>query len=149
MDAGLVQPIRWHEATSTYTAYRAIHQGTRGVVGTNEAGDYFGSHVVVTRGLTATGSYDIAIGASEVVGKAYDAGSVTVANFTRPIYRTFTQNSRGVPGTAEPYDEFGGALGVVRTSATTDTLLIGASGEDSGSGAPGRAATSSALTAAS
>lgn len=137
IDAGLVQPIRWHEATSTYTAYRAITQGTRGVVGTNEKYDNFGLEVVVTRGLTGTGSYDIAIGAAEAVGKAYGAGSVTVANFTKAGYRTYTQNSKGIPGTAERNDDFGSAIGVLGTSATTDTLLIGAPGESSGGKAGG------------
>ncbi len=127
--AGTVQPIRWHEDTSTYTAYRSIQQNTRGVVGTNEKEDQFGSTVQVTRGLTARGSFDIAIGTHESVGKARGAGSVTVANFTEARYRTYTQNSRGVPGGAEKGDGFGASLGVVRSSATTDTLLIGAPGE--------------------
>ena len=128
-NAGAVQPIRWNEAKSTYTVYRQITQGTRGVVGTNETGDRFGTDVLVTRGLTASGSYDIAIYATESVGKAKAAGSVTVANFTKSSYRTYTQNSRGIAGTAEKSDRFGSGLGVLRTSATTDTLLIGAAGE--------------------
>lgn len=130
--AGLVQPILWHEGTRTYTAYRAIQQGTRGVVGTNEINDVFGAQVLVTRGLTAKGSYDIAISANETVGKARYAGSVTVANFSRAIYRTYTQNSRGIPGTAETGDSFGSGIGILRTSPKTDTLLIGAAGETVG-----------------
>jgi hypothetical protein len=124
--AGSVQPLRWDEDTATWTAYRRIEQSTRGVVGTNETNDWFGYTVAVTRGLTATGSYDIAIGAREAVGKARDAGSVTVANFTKASYRTLTQNSRGIPGSAEKDDYFGASLGVVWSAATIDTLLIGA-----------------------
>ena len=127
--SGAVQPILWHESTATYTAYRQITQSTKGVVGTNETNDWFGHHVLVTRGLTGTGSYDIAIGAREKVGKARDAGSVTVANFTKASYRSYTQNSAGIPGTAEKNDWFGGSLGALRTSTATDTLLIGAQGE--------------------
>lgn len=123
-----MQPLRWKEARSTWAAYRAINQATAGVVGTNESGDQFGYQVQVTRGLTASGSYDIAISATEKVGNA-SAGSVTVANFTRSIYRTLTQNTKGVPGTAETADDFGGGLGVLRTSPSRDTLLIGVPGE--------------------
>ncbi len=126
--AGQVQPILWHEAKSTWTAFRAINQGTRGVVGTNESGDQFGYNVLVTRGLTATGSYDIAISATEKVGTS-SAGSVTVANFRKAIYRTLTENTKGVPGTAQTADDFGAGLGVLRTSSARDTLLIGIPGK--------------------
>ncbi|HEY3338426.1 MAG TPA: hypothetical protein VGK18_07985 [Propionicimonas sp.] len=137
-ETGLVQPIRWHEDTATYTAYRSINQDTRGVAGSNKTGDAFGWVVLVTRGLTAAGSYDIAIGTPfKKVGHATTAGSVTVANFTRASYRTYTQNTRGVPGTAETNDWFGGTLGVLRTSPTVDTLLIGAPSETSGAAQPG------------
>lgn len=127
--AGQVQPILWNETKSTWTAYRAINQGTPGVVGTNEFGDQFGYVVVVARGLTAAGSYDIAISATEKVGKAAGAGSVTVANFRKAIYRTLTQNTKGVPSAAEGGDDFGDGLGVLRTSSSRDTLLIGVPGE--------------------
>lgn len=126
--AGQVQPLRWQEATSRWTAYRAIHQGVRGVSGSNESGDQFGYLVVVTRGLTASGSYDIAISATERVGRA-SAGSVTVAHVSRPRYRTLTQATKGIPDTAETGDDFGAGLGVLRTSAARDTLLIGVPGE--------------------
>jgi hypothetical protein len=59
-----------------------------------------------------------------------DAGSLTIANFTRAIFRTYTQNSKGVPGTAKTYDGLGSAVGTLQTSPTTDTLLVGAIGED-------------------
>jgi hypothetical protein len=128
VSAGQVQPLLWKESTSTWTAYRAINQGTSGVVGTNESGDQFGYQVLVTRGMTASGSYDIAISATETVGKA-SAGSVTIANVSRSLYRTLTQNTKGVPGTAETADDFGSGLGVLRTSGSRDTLLIGVPGE--------------------
>lgn len=134
---GSVQPIFWHEATSSYTAYRAIHQGTRGVPGSNRTDDIFGYKVVVTRGLTATGSYDIAIAAQEILGKPKNAGSVVVANFSKAIYRGYTQKTKGVPGTVESYDGFGGGIGVLQTPANIDTLLIGAPSERSGASNPG------------
>lgn len=137
-DTGLVQPIRWYEGSGTYTAYRSIDQNTRGVAGSNKDGDAFGSVVLVTRGLTATGSYDIAIGTPDKkVGRAPWAGAVTVANFTKAIYRAYTQNTKGIPGTAESLDGFGSTLGVLRTSPAVDTLLIGAPAERSGKAQPG------------
>ena len=130
-DAGLVQPLRWKEATATYTAYRAITQDTPGVAGSNEARDDFGARLAIARGLTATGSYDILIGASEDVGRKVDAGSVTVANFTRSLYRTYTQSSSGIPGNPQTRDDFF-HVGVLQGTAGVDTVLIGAPGEDTG-----------------
>ncbi len=129
--AGLVQPIRWNEATRTYTAYRAITQGTAGVPGTNQTGDAFGEDVAIARGLTASNSYDILIGAAEAHGRLSGAGSVTVANFTRSLYRRYTQSSSGIPGSSEANDYFC-HLGVLQTSPVIDTVLIGAPGEDTG-----------------
>ena len=126
--SGLVQPIRWKEATATYTAYRAITQDTSGVPGSNEKDDNFGAHLAIARGLTAAGSYDILIGANEKVGKKVDAGSVTVANFTRSLYRTYTQSSSGIPGNPQSGDDFS-RVGVLQGSAGVDTVLIGAPGE--------------------
>ena len=131
LNVGAIQPVVWHEATGRYDVHRQIHQGTAGVVGTNETEDKFGSVVVVTRGLTAKGSYDIAIGTPmERVGSEHAAGSVTVANFSKKLFRTYTQNTKGVPGVAEWGDVFGDTLATLPTSRTVDTLLIGAPGED-------------------
>ncbi len=130
-NAGLVQPIRWNEANGSYSAPRAISQNTAGVPGSNETGDYFGSHLAIGRGLTANGSWDIVIGAAEAHGKLKYAGAVTVANFTAARYRGYTQATRGVPGTREAWDLFG-AVGVSVGSSGVDTVLIGAPGEDHG-----------------
>jgi hypothetical protein len=132
-EAGLVQPILWNQAKLGYTAYRSITQGTAGVPGTDEKADHFGAAVAVTRGLTAAGSYDIAIGApDENVGSKVNAGSITVANFTRKLFRTCTASTKGVPGTAERNDAFGYAVAALRTSAATDTLVLGVTGEETG-----------------
>lgn len=128
--SGLVQPMVWHESKLTYTAYRAITQDTKGVPGSNEKDDQFGAHLAIARGLTASGSYDIVIGATEAYGRLADAGSVTVANLTRPLYRTYTQATKGVPGNPQAGDEFC-HVGVLQGSAGIDTVLIGAPGEDS------------------
>lgn len=129
--SGLVQPVVWHEASNSYTARRAISQDLAGVPGRNEAQDRFGQTVEIARGLTAAGSWDIAIGANERVGTRNEAGSVTVAGFTGSRFRVYTQRSPGMPGTVEAGDGFA-SVGVLATSATVDTLLIGAPGEDAG-----------------
>jgi hypothetical protein len=128
--AGLVQPILWTEATNTYTAYRAITQNTSGVPDKNESFDAFGGYLALARGLTASGSYDIVIGAEEGYGKLKEAGSVTVANFTRSLYRGYTQASAGIPGNPQAEDAFY-HVGVLRNSSGIDTVLIGSPGEDS------------------
>lgn len=128
--SGIVQPILWHPATATYTAYRSISQNTKGVPGSNEKNDNFGSELLVTRGLTGGDSYDIVVGTPrEDVGSRTDAGSVTVANFSRSVYRTYTQNSAGMPGTVERGDGFGASLAAVPGTSTVDSLLIGSPGE--------------------
>ncbi|MFT4108713.1 hypothetical protein [Propionicimonas sp.] len=130
-DSGAVQPILWNEKKRTYTAYRQINQDTPGVPGTNEKSDRFGDSLAIARGLSASGSYDIAIGAEEAYGKLKWAGSVTVANVTRKLFRTYTQATRGVPGTPETNDYFGASLGVLRATSGADTLLVSIPGDDS------------------
>lgn len=130
--AGLVQPILWHEATHTYTAYRSITQNTPGVPGADEKNDRFGADVAVGRGLTARGSYDIVIGAEEAYGARRVAGSVTVANFSRSLYRGYTQATPGIPGNPQAFDYFC-RVGILQGANGVDTVLIGARGEDSNS----------------
>lgn len=126
---GVVHPLYWDAEQLSMRFYRAIHQDVRGVPGSNEDGDSFGSEVAIARGLTASGSYDVLISAREKIGSAASAGSVTVANVTAARFRSYHQNTAGVPGTVERGDAFG-TLGILRTSARTDTVLIGAPGED-------------------
>lgn len=131
LDAGLVQPLTWSEADGSYTAHRAISQDTSGVPGSNERRDQFGLDVALARGLTASGSWDAVIGTAEAYGSRADAGSVTVANLTRSLYRTWTQATAGVPGSPEAGDAFH-HVGVLQNANGVDTVLIGAPGEDSG-----------------
>ncbi|MCA0297241.1 MAG: VCBS repeat-containing protein [Actinobacteria bacterium] len=129
-NADLVQPILWHEATHTYAAYRSITQDTPGVPGADEKNDRFGTDVAVGRGITAPGSYDVVIGAEESIGSRKYAGSVTVANFTRKLYRGFTQATDGIPGNPQAGDDFC-QVGILRGANGVDTVMIGAPGEDS------------------
>jgi hypothetical protein len=130
-ETGLVQPILWNEETSSYTALREIHQGMPGVPGSNESGDRFGRAVQVTRGLTAPGSWDIAIWASRESAsrKKMFSGSFTLAGFGGRPYRAFTQKTARIPGTLEGGDLFG-MVGVLSRSALSDVLLVGAPGEN-------------------
>ncbi|MXM61973.1 VCBS repeat-containing protein [Streptomyces sp. HUCO-GS316] len=87
------------------------------------------------------GYADLAVGApyATVGGKA-KAGYVAVlygsaSGLKTSTKRVFTQNSAGIPGTAETGDLFGGAL----TTADLDKdgyadLIVGAGGEDTGAG---------------
>ncbi|MFT4108712.1 hypothetical protein [Propionicimonas sp.] len=128
--AGLVQPILWKESSGTYTAYRAITQDTKGVPGSREKNDQFGASLAIARGLTASGSYDILIGATEAYGRLGNAGSVTVANVTKSLYRGYTQATKGIPGNPQAGDAFF-HVGVLQGGSGIDTVLIGAPGEDS------------------
>jgi hypothetical protein len=72
------------------------------VGGTVEADDQFGADVG-TGDFDNDGTADLAAGApAEDVGSAFNAGAVSASG------RLFTQNSPGVPGTAEDFDSFGG-----------------------------------------
>jgi hypothetical protein len=72
------------------------------VGGTVEADDQFGADVG-TGDFDNDGTADLAGGApAEDVGSAFNAGAVSASG------RLFTQNSPGVPGTAEDFDSFGG-----------------------------------------
>jgi hypothetical protein len=98
-------------------------------------GSGFGSSVAVAHNLGRTG-YDLWFGApSADVGGVSDAGSVvhysaTVSDGVLLLgdVETITQNSPGVPGSAEPNDHFGAVL-----SATRQGVLVGDPDEDIGS----------------
>jgi hypothetical protein len=135
---GRVHLLVWDATTLSFTPVRTISQDSTGIPGTNESGDYFGSTLAIGHGLTATGSVDLVIGTpGENVGAIRDAGAVSVSSLTGRRNLTYTQNSRGVPGTAEKRNSmgimsgelFGSGIGILPTSATTDTLAIGAPGE--------------------
>jgi hypothetical protein len=95
-------------ADGTPGAPTVITQGADGVPGGSEAGDRFGAT------LASTNSGLLFIGApGEAVGTKARAGAVTVLGFTGATTfsaTSFTQNSAGVPGTAETGDQFGAAI---------------------------------------
>lgn len=106
---------------------KVITQNSPGVPGSSENGDRFG---------TALAGQDrtIVVGTpNEAVGTRRNAGAVTLLSATQSAPTTFkgvtvTQNSAGVPGTAEAGDEFGAAV-----AFRDNHVLIGAPGETIGS----------------
>lgn len=119
-----------------------VRQGSRGVPGTPRAGDRFGQ--VVALASMDVGAHDPAdddevrtllVGApGDVVAGHHNAGSVTVIRENLAAATRFTQNSRGIPGRAEPGDAFGSAIAVnARPSTAVPRLVaIGVPGEDVG-----------------
>jgi hypothetical protein len=111
----------------TATLREVQSQDSAGVPGSSEDGDGFGSV------LASVGAGGVLVGApDENVGSARDAGAVWFLRVNadgEPIAaQRWTQDSPGVPGTAETGDHFGAALSSHHTIAA-----IGVPDEDSGS----------------
>ncbi|WP_405586357.1 FG-GAP and VCBS repeat-containing protein [Streptomyces sp. NBC_01092] len=118
-----------------------ITQDTPGVPGSDEESDFFGNALSIAD-VNGDGRAEVAVGAlHETIGAAKIAGSVTVlrgsaAGLTATGAQSFTQNTAGVPGTAESADRFGAS---VRLSDLTGDgkadLSVGADGENHPAGA--------------
>jgi hypothetical protein len=107
--AGAVSVLPGSAAGLTATGGRLFTQ----VGGAVEAGDQFGA-ALATGDFNNDGVADLAAAAPlEDVGTLSQAGAVSVlrgsaGGLTSTGGRLFTQNSPGVPGTAETFDQFGG-----------------------------------------
>jgi hypothetical protein len=126
VDAGMVTMIDW--SRGTYRGVRNISQSTAGIPGTAETGDRFGA------ALTPCAH---AIGVpGEDVGRIQDAGAVQELQGCAPAKllpgRALTQDSAGVPGSAEAGDRFGSAVAERLSTADYPALLVGSPGEDLG-----------------
>ncbi|MFF3341228.1 FG-GAP-like repeat-containing protein [Streptomyces flavidovirens] len=124
---------------STRTPVR-ITQDTSGVPGAAEKGDRFGWSL--SAGDTNGDGYaDVAVGASsEALGSKTAAGTVTVlrgsaTGLTGTGSKSFSQDTDGVPGTAESHDQFGGSVHLTDSNADGRAELIaGAFAENDGAG---------------
>lgn len=121
---------------SVTVAARSLTQGSAGVPGTNEINDGFGFDIVIGD-VNNDGRADLVIGAP---GEDGSAGRVTVVHGGTTRWATsgnysYSQNSSGVPGRAEPNDRFGSSLSLLNVIGDVRTdLVIGAPGENANAG---------------
>lgn len=117
-----------------------IHQDTPGVPGAAESNDSFGADVSVAD-VNGDGYGDIAVGVpGENLGSLRDAGAVIIVpgragGPTGTGATSLSQDTVGVPGTAERGDSFGRTVRL--TDVTKDgrpELVVGAPGENNGTG---------------
>lgn len=124
---------------STRTPVR-ITQDTTGVPGAATKGDRFGWSL--SAGDTNGDGYpDVAVGATgEATGSRKATGAVTVLHgsargLTGTGAKTFTQDTAGVPGTGETFDQFGAAVELIDGDGDRRAELVtGAFAENDGAG---------------
>jgi hypothetical protein len=129
--AGAVNVLFGRAGGLTGTSSQLITQDTPGVGSTAEPFDNFG-RPLEAGDFNGNGVADLAIGAPfEQVGTANQAGAVNVlfgraGGLTGTSSQLITQDTPGVGSTAEPGDDFGGALGAGDFNGNgTDELAIG------------------------
>ncbi|MEU9136003.1 FG-GAP-like repeat-containing protein [Streptomyces sp. NPDC048404] len=118
-----------------------INQDTAGVPGVSEKGDDFGLGVSVGD-VNGDGYADVAVGSpGEAIGTLASAGGVAVlrgsaSGLTGSGAVSFSQNTTGVPGTAEKGDLFGGYTALADTNHDGRAeLYVSAYGENTYDGA--------------
>lgn len=119
---------------------KSFNQDSSGVPGTAEKGDHFGSGVAVGD-IDGDGYADVSVGVPfEDFDGAQDAGTVvtlrgTASGLTGTGAKAVSQNTAGVPGTAEWRDHFGWATHLVDANHDGRAeLSVGAPGENATAG---------------
>ncbi|MGQ4387612.1 FG-GAP-like repeat-containing protein [Streptomyces sp. SAS_270] len=123
------------------STWKAFTQDTPGVPGTLETNDRFGAALAIAD-VTGDHLADLAVGVpGEALGDLHSAGMVELlhgsrAGLTGTGAQAITQNTSGVPGTAERGDAFGGAVQLLDINGNGYAdLAAAAPGENSGDGA--------------
>ena len=144
--AGSISILPGSSGGPTGTGSSSFTQDTADVPGTGERYDTFGAGLAIAD-LNGDGRPDLAVSSpGEDVGATADTGSVTVLYGTArgpsaTGSRYVDQNSAGIPGTNEAGDDFGRTL-----TALPAALVVGAPGEQTGSGATAATGAFSVLT---
>ncbi|SDS83754.1 FG-GAP repeat-containing protein [Friedmanniella luteola] len=131
-DAGVVTALELRDAVEGVDDATSWTQDSAGVAGSAEAGDRFGAAVAASSGHALVGV------PGEDVGSRRDAGMVQIFREPTggglPVPRSgLTEDSPGVPGTAEAGDELGAAVLVGANVGCTEGVVqavAGAPGED-------------------
>jgi hypothetical protein len=137
VDAGAVHVVYGStDGINAGTTSEHLTQSDAG--GATEDGDRFGESIAVGENLGQDTSVVVAGAPGEDIGAAADAGAVNVVNFSDSIPvqpREVTQNTSGVPDTAEAGDQFGASIALGVDLLRNDhgwELLVGAPGESVG-----------------
>ncbi|HST80772.1 MAG TPA: hypothetical protein VLL08_03400 [Kineosporiaceae bacterium] len=138
-DTGMIQTFAL-ASTGKFSVGKAITQDTPGIPGTMEAGDRFGSAVVLGVALICQEAVDVAVGAAgEDVGAKENAGTISLIPLETDMGCTAAalRQGSGLAGAAEAGDEVGTVLGITRGALDaeedySDRLLVGVPSEDIG-----------------